>query len=177
MDPQNTVAMAGLAPGRQGSFEELYEGNFPRLVRQLYFVTGNVEEARDCMQEAFARAWLRWPRLVASTDDPVAWVSTVGYRIAVSRWRRNMLGRRLLRGLGDAMPLPGPGPDAVAIAHALSRLPHGQRVVVVLHYYEGLQVQQIANLLGLSASGVKSRLVRARKALGPMLSEEERGDA
>jgi len=165
-----------VAPVTAEGFEELYAGNFPRLVRQLYFVTGDAEEARDCVQEAFARAWMRWSRLDRGTDDPVAWVWTVGYRIAVSRWRRQVAGRRLQRGLPEAGAVPGPDPDAVAIAQALRRLPLGQRAVVVMHYYEGLRVEEISGLLGVSASGVKSRLMRARRALGPLLEEGD-GDA
>ncbi|MFZ0161725.1 MAG: hypothetical protein WAL50_22070 [Kineosporiaceae bacterium] len=46
-------------PCRGDRFEDLYAGNFGRLVTQVYFVTGDVEEARDCVQEAFPRAWLR----------------------------------------------------------------------------------------------------------------------
>lgn len=79
-------------------------------------MTGDVEEARDCVQEAFARAWLRWDGL-ARAHDPVAWVYTVSYRIAVSRFRRTMVHRRMVGRLaaGDRdAALPGPSPDAIA---------------------------------------------------------------
>jgi RNA polymerase sigma-70 factor (ECF subfamily) len=155
-----------------GGFEDLYAAHLARLVTQVYFVTGDVEEARDCVQEAFARAWLRWDRLSREAVDPIAWVSTVAYRIAVSRWRRRQASGRALRRLGPPPAVPGPSPDAVAVTHALAGLPHGQRAAVVLYYFVGLRVEEIADVLGLSSSGVKTRLMRARAALGPLLQEE-----
>lgn len=154
-------------------FTDLYTGNVNRLVTQLYFVTGDVEEARDCVQEAFARAWVRWAKLQHEGIDPIAWVYQVGYRIAVSRWRRHQAGRRALRRLGVTPDVTAPSADAVAIATALAELPHGQRAVVVLHYYEGFPVAEIARRLDLTQSAVKSRLMRARQALDPLLREEE----
>ena len=79
------------------SFEELYATAAARLVTQLYLVTGDVEEARDCVQEGFARAWLRWEALQRTADDPAAWIYAVSYRIAVSRFRRTLAHARALR--------------------------------------------------------------------------------
>ena len=156
------------------SFEELYAGNADRLVTLIYLVTGDVEEARDCVQEGFARAWLRWNTLRHGAEDPVAWVYTVSYRIAVSRFRRAVTHRLALRRLGaracdDA--LPGPSADVLAVRDALARLPQGQRAVLVLHYFGGLTVEAVAGTLGLSVSAVKARLARGRAALLPLLSD------
>jgi RNA polymerase sigma-70 factor, ECF subfamily len=172
-----TAEAAAAAPGGVQEFEALYTASFRRLVTQVYLVTGDADEARDCVQEAFARAWLRWDRLRDGVDQPVAWVSTVAYRIAVSGWRRRRVATRALHRLGPPDPTPGPSAEAVAVASALARLPHGSRAVVVLHYYEGLRVEDIAAQLGLSASAVKSRLARARAALAPMLQDPEDHDA
>jgi len=159
-------------PAGERAFDALYLGSLNRLVSQLYLVTGDLEEARDCVQEAFSRAWLRWDRLQREADDPVAWVHRVAYRIAVSRWRRAQAGRRALHRMAVPPDQPGPTPDAVTVATALARLPHGQRAVVVLHYYEGLLVTEIARLLDLTPSGDKTRLLRARRTLGLLLADE-----
>jgi RNA polymerase sigma-70 factor (ECF subfamily) len=168
-----STSPAGGPSGAGRGFEDLYAAHLARLVTQVYFVTGDVEEARDCVQEAFARAWLRWDRLSREVSDPIAWVSTVAYRIAVSGWRRRQVSGRAVRRLGPPPPMPGPSADAVAVTRALAGLPHGQRAAIVLHYFVGLRVEEIAGVLGLTASGVKSRLARARAALGPLLEDEE----
>jgi len=156
----------------RGSFESFYAGSAVRLAAQLYLVTGDIEEARDCVQEAFARAWVRWAMLEREVADPFAWVFTVGYRVAVSRFRRRMAFTRALRRTPPPPPLPGPSPEVIAVRDALATLPHGQRAALVLHYYAGLPVDAIADTLGISPSGVKSRLARGRAALAPLLAEE-----
>jgi predicted RNA polymerase sigma factor len=53
-------------------FAAFYEANYERLVVQLFAVTGNLQDAEDVVQEAFARACLRWRRLHAY-GRPAAW--------------------------------------------------------------------------------------------------------
>jgi len=158
-------------PRAGGTFEEFYAATADRLVARVYLVTGDVEEARDCVQEAFARAWVRWDRIAQETGDPTAWVYTVGYRIAVSRFRRLLARDRALRRVGAPDPLPGPGPDVVAVRDALATLPQGQRAALVLHYFEGLTVDAAARVLRVTPSAVKARLARGRAALEPLLAD------
>ena len=54
-------------------FAEFYTGAFPRLVGQLLLVTGDLHEAEEVVQEAFARASTSWSRL-RDYDVPEAWV-------------------------------------------------------------------------------------------------------
>ncbi len=68
-------------------FDEFYQASFPRLVGQLSAMTGSLAEAQDCVQEAFVRAWLHRSSL-STVGSPDAWVRTVAWRLAVSRWRR-----------------------------------------------------------------------------------------
>jgi RNA polymerase sigma-70 factor (ECF subfamily) len=155
------------------SFEEFYTANAGRLVAQLYLVAGSMEEARDCVQDAFARAWLHWEALSRPDANPVAWVHTVGYRIAISGWRRRQAHRRALERHGTPRPAPPPSPDAVAVAAALAELPPGHRAVIILHYFEDQPIEQIARVLKLTPSGVKPRLMRARATLAPLLAEHD----
>jgi RNA polymerase sigma-70 factor (ECF subfamily) len=154
------------------SFEAFYAWAARRMVTQLFMVTGDLEEARDCVQEAFARAWLRWDVLSSDGSDPFAWVNTVGYRIAVSRFRRRMVHSRALRRLSPPESIEEPTAEVIAVRNALATLPHGQRAALVLHYFVGLPVDAVARTLGISPGGVKSRLSRGRAALAPLLSEE-----
>jgi hypothetical protein len=73
-------------------FDEFYQANYRRLVAILFAVLGDRDEAEDAVQEAFARAYLRWPRL-SSYDLPETWVRRVALRIAIDsgrRWRRRL---------------------------------------------------------------------------------------
>ena len=64
-------------------------------------------------------------------------------------------------------------PDAPdgAVADAVSRLPHEQREVIHLHYYEGYSTAEIAQILGSKQSTVCTQLERGRKLLKNMLLE------
>jgi RNA polymerase sigma-70 factor (ECF subfamily) len=74
-------------------FTSFYASSFPRLVGQLYAMTGDQAEAQDVVQEAFVRAWARRGTIDRS-QAPEAWVRVTAWRIAASRWRRARHGAR-----------------------------------------------------------------------------------
>ncbi|MEV4536692.1 SigE family RNA polymerase sigma factor [Asanoa sp. NPDC049518] len=155
-------------------FDAFYLTTAPRVVHQVYAVCGDLGEAQDAVQEAYARAWARWPRL-SGYDDPEAWVRTVAWRLAANRWRsaRRWLSARAR--LGAPPPAAEPSPDRVAIVVALRRLPDAQRRIVVLHYFADLPVAEIVAATGIPAGTVKVYLARARTALATLLgSDDER---
>jgi RNA polymerase sigma-70 factor (ECF subfamily) len=153
-------------------FDAFYHATNRRLLHQMYAMTGNLADAQECTQEAYARAWQRWST-VGDYRDPEAWVRTVARRIAVSRWRRTR--NRLLahRRLGGPSALPGPGPDTVALVTALGQIPVAQRTAIVLHHLVGLPVAEIASETGVAEGTVKARLSRGRKALAQLLKASE----
>jgi DNA-directed RNA polymerase specialized sigma24 family protein len=78
------------APAPPASFEGFFEAEHARLLRALYLVTGNVQEAEELMQDAFLTVWERWDR-VAAMDEPVGYL----YRTAMNRFRSRL--RRVKR--------------------------------------------------------------------------------
>ncbi|OAR26141.1 RNA polymerase [Streptomyces sp. ERV7] len=155
-------------------FEEFYAHSVKDLVGQVYLMTGDLHEAQDVVQEAFVRAWGRRARLRREAG-PEAWIRTVAWRLAVSRWRR---GRRAgeawrLHSGGHPGAAHGPDPSSVALVDALRLLSERQRRVAVLHYVCDLTVEQVAAETGLSTGTVKTHLSRARAALRPHLTSEE----
>lgn len=155
------------------SFDVFYASFAPRLVRHLYLATGDLERAQDCAQEAFLRAWRRWDTVGAETADPVAWVRTVAWRLAVNDWRRSVAHLRALARHGAPPDTPSLSPDAVAVRTAIARLPREQQVTLVLHHVAGLPVREVAQVLDVAEGTVKARLSRARAALAPMLRDDE----
>ena len=161
---------------RRDDFDAFYLATAARVVHQVYAVCGDLGEAQDAAQEAYARAWARWPRL-SGYDDPEAWVRTVAWRLAANRWRslRRWLSARAR--LDAPAPAGEPSPDRVAIVTALRRLPEVQRRIVVLHYIGDLSDAQIVATTGIPAGTVKVYLARARAALAPLLATEGQEDA
>lgn len=154
----------------ESGFDAFYASSGPRLVRQLHAMTGDLGEAQDCVQEAFARAWQRWDR-VSAYDSPEAWVRTIAWRLAVSRFRRARTGRGALRRHGLAPDVPALSADRVALVAALRQIPEAQRRAIVLHHVAGLSVEEVAVETGAPTGTVKARLSRGRAALALLLAD------
>ncbi|ACU76540.1 RNA polymerase, sigma-24 subunit, ECF subfamily [Catenulispora acidiphila DSM 44928] len=154
----------------EADFEAFYSASSRRLLGHVYAMVGDVAEAEDALQEAYARAWQRWGR-VAGYEDPEAWVRTVAYRIAVSSWRRTANRLRAHRRGARAEEEPGASPDRLALIAALRAIPAEQRRVIVLHHLVGLSVEEVAQETGAPIGTVKSRLARGRRALAGHVSE------
>lgn len=152
------------------TFDAFYGASFPRLVGQLYAMCGDLAEAQDCVQEAFVRAWDHRRQLEAA-HSPEAWIRTVAWRLAVSRWRR---ARRALTLADRSRPSPRvaePGVDHAALVTALRQIPDEQRRAIVLHHLCDLPVADVAVETGVPVGTVKARLSRGRAALADLLDE------
>ena len=149
-------------------FEEFYRTTRHRIVTVLYALGGDLTEAQDAAQEAYVRAWQRWPR-ISAYGDPEAWVRTVGHRLLVNRWRKIRNGAAAYRRHGLAPTVGQPSEDTVALVAALRQLPAEQREVIVLYHLVDLSVTQIAAQTGAPTGPVKARLVRGRKVLADLL--------
>ncbi|MDQ6875957.1 MAG: SigE family RNA polymerase sigma factor [Actinomycetota bacterium] len=160
--------------GDQLDFDEFYSATVQRLVRQIYAFTGDLGDAQDVAQEAYARAWQRWGQ-VCGYDAPEAWVRTVGMRLAVSRWRKAQNAATAWRRHGPPRESAELNPDSVALVEALRQLPERQRAAVVLHYMADLSVEQVAMEMSCPVGSVKAWLSRGRKALAAQLTEPPTG--
>jgi RNA polymerase sigma-70 factor (ECF subfamily) len=151
-------------------FDGFYSASYARVVRHLYGLTGDLGEAQDCAQEAFTKAYLRWAE-VADCDEPEAWVRTVAFRLAVSRWRKARNSVVAWRRHGG-VAVPELSPDHVALVTALRRISAVQREAIVLHHLVGLSVDEIAHQTGTPTGTVKARLARGRAALAVLLGPD-----
>jgi RNA polymerase sigma-70 factor, ECF subfamily len=152
-----------------GAFEHWYRDAHPRLLASLVLVTGSVDEATECVDEALARALGHWTR-VSEMGSPVGWTYRVALNVARRRGRRRTLEAKLLRRRGpERTELDGPAGEAWTV---VADLPLRQRQVVVLRYVADLTEGDIAAALGISRSTVSSTLADARHTLGRLLADE-----
>lgn len=157
--------------GPVADFDQFYTATAKRMVAVVYAVTGDLGEAEDAVQEAYARAWQRWARLTEE-GDPAPWVRTVALRLAVSHWRKARNRMRAHFRHGPPQDAPALAPDRVALVAALRALGDDQRTAVVMHHLLDLPVEEIARETGVSSAAVRTRLSRGRKALGVRLRDE-----
>lgn len=140
-----------------------------KLYRIALSMLNSDADAADAIQEAVFRGWLHRGAL---RDDAKfdAWLT----RILVNECR-NIQRRRKRRAEpldeARAAALEQPPPDP-ALYDALMSLPERLRLPLVLHYLEGYPLRDIASIIGVTQTTVKSRLHQARGALRRALSEE-----
>jgi RNA polymerase sigma-70 factor, ECF subfamily len=155
-------------------FEAFYAASYRRIVGQVFAMLGDLHEAEDVAQDAFAKASFHWGR-IAAYDQPEAWVRRVAFNQAHNSTRR---ARRWLVALarhGPPPEVPAASADRLDLHQAMGRLSQRHREVLVLHYVAELSVEEMAGQLRLPVGTVKSRLNRARNALAEQLGDEREG--
>jgi RNA polymerase sigma-70 factor (ECF subfamily) len=167
-------------------FSDLMGAYQTAVYNLCYRMLGEAREAEDATQEAFLRAFTQLHRY-----DPTrpfkTWLFSIACHHCIDRLRK----RRLTWVDIDDEPLsshpalrePRPGPEesvikgeqSAAIQALLASLSPKDRGAIVMRYWFDLSYEEIARVTGTSASAVKSRLHRARTALGKTMGSTRSG--
>jgi len=125
---------------------QAYHVYYRRLVGQVFGLIGDLAEAEDAVQEAFARV-LAAPRSFLDAEEPERWLRVAALNVARTRYRRRWVFDRLVRSGRVEITreaAPGLSPDRVALLAALRRLAPPTREAVVLHHLADLPVAEVA---------------------------------
>jgi RNA polymerase sigma-70 factor (ECF subfamily) len=162
----------GVVSEGDAGFTDFFRSEYPSLVRTLYLVVYDREQAQDIAQDAFVQLFARWRR-ISHYDRPEAWVRRVGIRMAVRASARERARPHLERQL-DLATLPKP--VDVDLLRAVGQLPPSQRAAVSLFYLEDRSVGEVAEILACSEVTAKVHLHRARKRLAELLTDDQLTD-
>ena len=158
------------------TFEEFAAAHLPAVLRFAAVLAGDRVAAEDLAQEVLVRAYSRWDR-IGCLDRPEFYVRKMLLNEFVS-WRRRsarQARRDMLAEVAGAAPDHAQAySEREALLRELSKLPQRQRAVLVLHYYEGRQDTEIAELLGCSPGTVRGYASRALAALRVEMSPRPR---
>jgi RNA polymerase sigma-70 factor (sigma-E family) len=158
------------------SFEAFVSARGDALWRSAWLLTGDHQGAEDLVQTALSKSWRAWERI--GVDGFEAYVRRTMFTTYASWWRRKWRDERPAAIVPETATMGLDSDGHVDLMTALTALPRGQRVVVVLRYFEDLTERQTAELLGVSIGTVKSQNARALKALrsSPRFAREESVD-
>jgi RNA polymerase sigma-70 factor (ECF subfamily) len=139
--------------------DERFEQIRPRLVGICRSIAGDAAE--DAVHDTYLLA-RRSLDQIRDLDALDGWLTTIALRQCISRHRR---ARRLRDRLADLLPRPVPGIPDVALRELIEELPLRARAVLVLHHGYGYSLAEVADILGLTHTNVRSIAARARRRL------------
>jgi RNA polymerase sigma-70 factor (ECF subfamily) len=148
------------------------------LYRVAFSVLRNTADAEDAVQEAFVRV-LRHRDTLGEVRDHRVWLVRIVWNIVLDRKRRAKTRPETddIAELARVLPASGLTAEQRAAAaqhhaHVLAcvdKLPAKEREVLVLSAFEELSSVEIAAVLGITESSVRSRLFRARNLMAELL--------
>ena len=162
-----------------GALENAFAQYQSELLGTLYYLVGNVEDARDALQETFVKCW-RHKEKVAEVQNLKAWI----FRIALNTGRdlRQTAWRRKRQGLPEdegTVESTQAGPEAIAehnerlerVRIALRELRTEEQEVFLLRQNGQLKYEEIAETVGIPLGTVKTRMRLAITKLRESLAE------
>ena len=164
--------------GDHDAFAELARARIGRLYAIAVLILRDPGRAEDATQEALVAAW----RDLSALRDPDrfdAWLRRLLVRACYRESRLARANPTIDVHVPSIEPTVTDGSIAMAdrdeIERGFRRLDPDQRAVLVLHYYVGLPVPEVADALGIPVGTAKSRLHRATRALRSALDADARG--
>ena len=159
-------------PVLEQTFTELVNAHQTSLLRMCYLNLHDREMAEDAVQETFIRAYRHLDNYRGESSERT-WLTAIA--INVSRdmlrtaWFRHQSRSTDIDTLPEK-PAEFEFPDNTVLTEVM-HLPAKYREVILLRYYEGLKLKEVASALGLSDGRVRSRLNKANELLRDRLKE------
>jgi len=161
------------------AFGELYDRFVERVYRYVYFRTGSHTEAEDLTEQVFLKAWEAIGRYRWQGRPFLAWL----YRLAHNAHIDHVRSQRPTTSLtNDERPLDLASPsasvelgralDAEVIAGALAELTIEQQQVIVMKFIEGLDNEQIAQLMDKREGAIRALQMRALMSMRRVLERQ-----
>lgn len=154
--------------GDEQAYTALVQQHDEAVFRLAYLIMGDADEAKDVAQETFIRAYQQLDRF-DDTRPMRPWLLRIATNLA--RNRRRALGRYVaaVQRFFTITPHMSPNTESQTLQHweaqelweAIRQLDIKDQEVIYLRFMLGLSVQETADILGIKAGTVKSRLSRA----------------
>lgn len=152
------------APEPDQGFAEFFRTCLPVVIRTLTSLTGDTRVVEDVAQDALLIARHRWDDIHAY-DKPEAWV----LKVAIRLMRRSQQRYQHETPLVEVPDVAEQVHEVEAVRSALRKLSPRHREVVALHHLLGYSVSEIASVLVVGESTVRTHLTRGRAELRRIL--------
>ena len=151
---------------REAELARMMAAHGARLAGLCTALLKDAHLAQDVVQETFLRAYTRMDSFRGGHENSErAWLTRIAINTCRDMLRRGWFRWTDRRVTPEALPLAAPDEPHPLLAEAVMALPRPSREVVLLYYYQGMDVKETAQALGINVNTAKSRLLRARKLL------------
>ncbi len=150
----------------EDEFRALYESHGRKIRRTIEGMVGSEAVAQELTQDAFMKAWTQLPFFMRKSK-----LSTWLYQIALNCARDYLRSHRRGPAIEEEY-VELLSPERRAVREGLLEGNPDERELLVLHYYEGLSIDEISSVLEVPQGTVKSRLFEARKSLREKLMKK-----
>lgn len=147
---------------RREAFSKLYTEYSPMVFRRCEFLLKDHAEAGDIMQNVFLRIYDRWEHLDLSSLSSLLWNTAT--RLCLNRLRDkvrrgvHVSSEDLLLQIACAQDEADDFESKGILQRIFSKEPKSTRTIAVLHFVDGMTLEETAETVGLSVSGVRKRL-------------------
>lgn len=171
-----------LDDGQQQQIDQIYQAHGRFLCSMAQLLCRSSSDSEDLVQETLVRTMRHCHKLRASSN-PRAWLMRVMRNLFIDRLRSRKAWPALVE-LDDEIPAPAPESrawwetlDRRDICTGLDKLPDEQRQAFELFAFEGCSYAAIASRVGIGKLTVGTRILRARRRLMQVLSENHGAEA
>jgi RNA polymerase sigma-70 factor, ECF subfamily len=158
------------------AFAKLAESYAARLYAVAFRLLGNRADAEDAVQRALVKSFAARasysPRWAVST-----WLYRILTNVCVDELRRRRPSTDVETASLRTASSAGAIADRVDVGRALEAVPREARVLLALHYVDGLSHRELADIRGISVNTVKSQLARGKGILRDALERGRHGSA
>lgn len=166
--------------GDMNAFTEIFEKYKNQAIKYSYLITGNKFTSEDIVQEAFLKCYLS-AKTLKNVEQFKPWFFKILTRIA---WKyaekdkkslplENIFEKADKESIDRSINAYIRTQEAEILHAEIESLELKQKTVIVLFYFNGLSINEIANIMGCFEGTVKSRLHNARKKLKASLLNDE----
>ena len=154
--------MKGNNQANREKMSGLYETYAPMVFRRCLYMLRDESEAQDMMQNVFLRVFEHWDRLDATQPSSLLWNTAT--RLCLNRIRDkhrrglDVDSNELLLTIACADEDHEEQEAKGILAKLFSHEPESSRTMAVLHFVDGMTLEETAREVGLSVSGVRKRL-------------------
>jgi RNA polymerase sigma factor (sigma-70 family) len=163
------LAMSRSQDGR-ADFDAVIGPHLDAGYRTALAILRDPDQAHDAVQESAFKAWRKLHQLREGKPARPWFLAIVANQCRSERRRQWWSVVRMPEVESDAKePDQKASADSLDVGRELAKLPRDDRLALFLYYYLDLPMEEVGAVLGVSASGAKTRVYRAAKKLRPGL--------